>query len=107
MHRSFTSLLRRLPFALILLMSLAYGCFEGFDRFERDYPCMATDECSNGFVCMNADAVSELSGQCDFDCSDNPKTKYILNFLSHKSKKILISGFFSLSILFKIKIMIL
>ena len=27
-----------------------------------------------------------------FDCSDNPKTKYILNFLSHKSKKILISG---------------
>ena len=27
-----------------------------------------------------------------FDCSDNPKTKYILNFLSHKYKKILISG---------------
>ena len=27
-----------------------------------------------------------------FDCSDNPKTKYILNYLSHKSKKILISG---------------
>ena len=27
-----------------------------------------------------------------FDCSDNPKTKYILNFLSHNSKKILISG---------------
>ncbi len=27
-----------------------------------------------------------------FDCSDNPKTKYILNFLSHKWKKILISG---------------
>ena len=27
-----------------------------------------------------------------FDCSDNPETKYILNRLSHKSKKILISG---------------
>jgi len=27
-----------------------------------------------------------------FDCSDNPKTKYILNCLSHKCKKILISG---------------
>ncbi len=27
-----------------------------------------------------------------FDCSDNPETKYILNYLSHKSKKILISG---------------
>ena len=27
-----------------------------------------------------------------FDCSDNPKTKYNLNLLSHKSKKILISG---------------
>ena len=27
-----------------------------------------------------------------FDCSDNPETKYILNYLSHKCKKILISG---------------
>ena len=27
-----------------------------------------------------------------FDCSDNPETKYILNFLSHKNNKILISG---------------
>ena len=27
-----------------------------------------------------------------FDCSDNPETKYTLNYLSHKSKKILISG---------------
>ena len=27
-----------------------------------------------------------------FDCSDSPKTKYTLNYLSHKSKKILISG---------------
>ena len=27
-----------------------------------------------------------------FDCSDNPETKYILNRLSHKNKKILISG---------------
>ncbi len=27
-----------------------------------------------------------------FDCSDNPETKYVLNCLSHKSKKILISG---------------
>ena len=27
-----------------------------------------------------------------FDCSDNPETKYILNSLSHKFKKILISG---------------
>ncbi len=27
-----------------------------------------------------------------FDCSDNSKTKYIMNFLSHKNKKILISG---------------
>ena len=27
-----------------------------------------------------------------FDCSDNPETKYITNFLSHKCKKILISG---------------
>jgi len=27
-----------------------------------------------------------------FDCSDNPETKYILNCLSHKCKKILISG---------------
>ncbi len=27
-----------------------------------------------------------------FDCSDNPKTKYTLNYLSHKNKKILISG---------------
>tara|TARA_B100000900_G_C20591652_1_gene721854 strand:- start:153 stop:902 length:750 start_codon:yes stop_codon:yes gene_type:complete len=27
-----------------------------------------------------------------FDCSDNQKTKYILNYLSHKYKKILISG---------------
>ncbi len=27
-----------------------------------------------------------------FDCSDNPKTKYTLNYLSHKYKKILISG---------------
>ena len=27
-----------------------------------------------------------------FDCSDNPETKYILNVLSHKCKKILISG---------------
>ena len=27
-----------------------------------------------------------------FDCSDNPETKYITNFLSHKYKKILISG---------------
>ena len=27
-----------------------------------------------------------------FDCSDNPETKYILNRLSHKSRKILISG---------------
>ena len=27
-----------------------------------------------------------------FDCSDNPETKYILNFLSHKYNKILISG---------------
>ena len=27
-----------------------------------------------------------------FDCSDNPKTKYILNRLSHESKKILISA---------------
>ena len=27
-----------------------------------------------------------------FDCSDNPETKYNMNFLSHKFKKILISG---------------
>ena len=27
-----------------------------------------------------------------FDCSDNPETKYTLNYLSHKYKKILISG---------------
>ena len=27
-----------------------------------------------------------------FDCSDNPETKYLLNFLSHNFKKILISG---------------
>ncbi len=27
-----------------------------------------------------------------FDCSDNPETKYVLNHLSHKGKKILISG---------------
>ena len=27
-----------------------------------------------------------------FDCSDNPKVKYTLNYLSHKFKKILISG---------------
>ena len=27
-----------------------------------------------------------------FDCSDNPKTKYILNYLAHKCKKLLISG---------------
>ena len=27
-----------------------------------------------------------------FDCSDNPETKYILNFLSHTYNKILISG---------------
>ena len=27
-----------------------------------------------------------------FDCSDNPETKYILNYLSHKYKKILITG---------------
>ena len=27
-----------------------------------------------------------------FDCCDNPETKYILNSLSHKCKKILISG---------------
>ena len=27
-----------------------------------------------------------------FDCSDNPKTKYILNYLSHKFNKIFISG---------------
>ena len=27
-----------------------------------------------------------------FDCSDNPETKYILNYLSHKCKKMLISG---------------
>ena len=27
-----------------------------------------------------------------FDCSDNPETKYNLNYLSHKYKKILISG---------------
>ena len=27
-----------------------------------------------------------------FDCSDSPKIKYTLNYLSHKSKKILISG---------------
>ena len=27
-----------------------------------------------------------------FDCSDNPETKYILNYSSHKYKKILISG---------------
>ena len=27
-----------------------------------------------------------------FDCSDNPETKYTLNYLSHKYKKILITG---------------
>ena len=27
-----------------------------------------------------------------FDCSDNPETRYILNYISHKYKKILISG---------------
>tara|TARA_Y100000991_G_C21945747_1_gene337392 strand:+ start:509 stop:1264 length:756 start_codon:yes stop_codon:yes gene_type:complete len=27
-----------------------------------------------------------------FDCSDNPETRYILNLLSHNSKKILVSG---------------
>ena len=27
-----------------------------------------------------------------FDCSDNPETKYVLNYLAHKSRKLLISG---------------
>ena len=39
------------------------------------------------------DSFSNISNfDLIFDCSDNPKTKYMLNFLSHNNQKILISG---------------
>ncbi len=39
------------------------------------------------------DETIDISGfDLIFDCSDNHETKYILNYLSHKCKKILISG---------------
>ena len=41
----------------------------------------------------NFDETEDVSNfDLIFDCSDNPETKYILNSLSHKFKKILISG---------------
>ncbi len=38
------------------------------------------------------DAIDISGFDLIFDCCDNTETKYILNFLSHKFKKILISG---------------
>ena len=38
------------------------------------------------------DSIDVSNFDLIFDCCDNPETKYILNFLSHKCKKILISG---------------
>tara|TARA_B100000242_G_scaffold160694_1_gene114746 strand:- start:177 stop:926 length:750 start_codon:yes stop_codon:yes gene_type:complete len=38
------------------------------------------------------DSIDVSNFDLIFDCCDNPETKYILNLLSHKCKKILISG---------------
>ena len=38
------------------------------------------------------DSIDVSNFDLIFDCCDNPETKYILNSLSHKCKKILISG---------------
>ena len=38
------------------------------------------------------EAIDISSFNLIFDCSDNPETKYVLNSLSHKFKKLLISG---------------
>ena len=41
----------------------------------------------------NFDGTEDVSNfDLIFDCSDNPETKYTLNYLSHKYKKILITG---------------
>ena len=51
---------------------------------------------SKHFIVSKKEIFDESSNVSNFDlifdCSDNPKTKYILKFLSHKYKKILISG---------------